>query len=777
MHKRIITYNKKQGVYFMKKQKDSAQDKTKFKKLGAAVFGTVCSAVMLVGGASLMTGCNNTNPDDLRGKSAYDLYCENVPEGQTPMTLQEWLDSLRGPRGFQGENSYDIAIRTGFFEGTEEEWLASLQATRIVGIKYCEDETGAYLNVTLSDNNVIVVYINRVVASQQDFIAALADDSITTITVSNDITLTQDVDFGGKTIAVEGTLTLDGGTSATPTNINLSNASIGLDGGELVISNANLVVDSGKSLEIIGNGGDISIDDGCSLVVKNGAAMTIEGATITSDIAVQADASANVEINNCVINGDFSIATTPAAANNQANTSSKINNTMMLSPDDSNTPTAGLLPEILLDRVSFNGDVTISSDLDVTLNGCFIDSSKTMTVTKGNVVLTEGSFRLLPYLTLSPAQGTTASVDIYVEDATGLNAAMAYNSEFKTIYLAEDIVPTDAVQIDSAQTIYGQGHKLKANVSGSGTIVFNNIYTTNIEVAGDGGFSGTLVFNGGYLDTDKPGSGDDAAAFYSGNNPDASFEFKNMAITANITKGIKISNAKSVVIDNCEFDATKLAIMQDALNSSAQSLSLVDIQIYNGTTPTDVTITNCYFEGSIQGKTVVPTIVDSSGVLADSDTGAAIKLKVEKGMSFGTVVISGNTFKDNYRDVLVGTGPYANQLQMSAATASGGRSADGLQNNKIDDWTIENNTTTITAAIAAARGVATLSYINGGIPGFDKYTTYVGNVGEVVGGCGIWTIGNAFEKVNDTWYYKEGGKLYTVTVEDGIAILTEFDNN
>lgn len=36
------------------------------------------------------------------GKSTYEVYCETVPEGQTPMTQSEWLNSLKGPTGPDG---------------------------------------------------------------------------------------------------------------------------------------------------------------------------------------------------------------------------------------------------------------------------------------------------------------------------------------------------------------------------------------------------------------------------------------------------------------------------------------------------------------------------------------------------------------------------------------------------------------------------------------------------------------------------------------------------
>ena len=41
------------------------------------------------------------------GKSAYDIYLENVTEGEEPMSVNEWLESLKGNDGVDGENGAD----------------------------------------------------------------------------------------------------------------------------------------------------------------------------------------------------------------------------------------------------------------------------------------------------------------------------------------------------------------------------------------------------------------------------------------------------------------------------------------------------------------------------------------------------------------------------------------------------------------------------------------------------------------------------------------------
>ena len=42
------------------------------------------------------------------GKSAYELYLETVPEEETPMTVDEWLESLKGQNGDKGTDGVGI---------------------------------------------------------------------------------------------------------------------------------------------------------------------------------------------------------------------------------------------------------------------------------------------------------------------------------------------------------------------------------------------------------------------------------------------------------------------------------------------------------------------------------------------------------------------------------------------------------------------------------------------------------------------------------------------
>lgn len=82
---------------------------------------------------------NLDGQDGQDGKSAYDLYLATVPEGETPMTVEEWLESLKGEdgedgaagvNGNDGKSAYEIYVASvpeGETPMSETEWLASLK--------------------------------------------------------------------------------------------------------------------------------------------------------------------------------------------------------------------------------------------------------------------------------------------------------------------------------------------------------------------------------------------------------------------------------------------------------------------------------------------------------------------------------------------------------------------------------------------------------------------------------------------------------------------------
>jgi hypothetical protein len=56
------------------------------------------------------------------GQSAYEIYLGTVPEGDTPLTEEEWLDSLQGPEGEQGPPGTNANINGLTWRGN---WTAS----------------------------------------------------------------------------------------------------------------------------------------------------------------------------------------------------------------------------------------------------------------------------------------------------------------------------------------------------------------------------------------------------------------------------------------------------------------------------------------------------------------------------------------------------------------------------------------------------------------------------------------------------------------------------
>lgn len=60
----------------------------------------------------------------MAGKSAYELAVEKGYQG----TEEEWLASLNGSNGDDGKSAYELAVENGY-RGTEEEWLASLKGS------------------------------------------------------------------------------------------------------------------------------------------------------------------------------------------------------------------------------------------------------------------------------------------------------------------------------------------------------------------------------------------------------------------------------------------------------------------------------------------------------------------------------------------------------------------------------------------------------------------------------------------------------------------------
>lgn len=96
--------------------------KAKFLFATAAVATAITCAV----GCTACGGGSSADKDkDIA--AVYQLYVAYADaKGETALTYEQWLESIKGDKGATGKSAYEVAVANGF-EGTEEEWLASLK--------------------------------------------------------------------------------------------------------------------------------------------------------------------------------------------------------------------------------------------------------------------------------------------------------------------------------------------------------------------------------------------------------------------------------------------------------------------------------------------------------------------------------------------------------------------------------------------------------------------------------------------------------------------------
>ena len=387
-------------------------------------------------------------------------------------------------------------------------------------------------------------------------------------------------------------------------------------------------------------------------------------------------------------------------------------------------------------------------------------NARTVTLKEGNLVIENGgSVTLVSVTATEPGKATinnqgelevvagntsnytitgsaNETVNAAIEDNTfaivnGVSKTSVSQEDFadgsKVVLLKDYDATHDQITLGSC-TVVGNLTKLYAKVSGNKEVVLKNIHTTNVKIDDVAGFNGSLTFDGGLLETSDPGAEDANAAFYATKGL-GSYTFKNMTIAANVTKGIKIASAKSVTIENCEFDASRLTSYVTGAESSLRSLSLIDIQEQNymknsnSTQKMTIKISGNHFAYAPQGKVL-------TGV-ADSDTAAAIKIKTEKqnerSAGFDKVTITNNKFENCYRDVSVGCNVY-----QSATAGKRVEDRDATGNTVVSPlWEVSGNTTTLTAEVVANRGILTYR-------ASADADSIAAKVGRIEGGCALW---------------------------------------
>ena len=207
-----------------------------------------------------------------------------------------------------------------------------------------------------------------------------------------------------------------------------------------------------------------------------------------------------------------------------------------------------------------------------------------------------------------------------------------------------------------------------------------------------------------------------------------------MTISTGTNKGIKISKAKEVLVENCIFDARCLSA--EGITGTSQnevynrSLSCIDIQVQNGALGAmDITIRGNTFVSVPKG--------DWTNGVTDTDSAGAIKLKTEAANSLESVLIENNTFTNCYRDIVVGvnirlTSGYSN-LNFPAKNPATLKDEQNNVNNA-EIYTISNNISTFDATSVADRGVLIVDdqRVSG-----DK-RAYAEKIGEMMGGCAVF---------------------------------------
>ena len=310
---------------------------------------------------------------------------------------------------------------------------------------------------------------------------------------------------------------------------------------------------------------------------------------------------------------------------------------------------------------------------------------------------------------------------VTVGTRAALEEALADFQPGDVIVLTADITDA-AVALPDGAIIDGNGHVLNATITGDKDIKLINVNSKLVKATN---FTGTLEFDGGTLSTADEDNGTDGSApfsYLSGNTGEGTFIFKGMEITAGATKGIKISGAKEVVIEDCVFDADKMSHGANGRIYDLRSMSMIDIQERNeaATGPMAVTIKNCTFIGAPQGNL-------HQG-FADSDTAAAIKLKAEI-QGFSSVTITGNTFTGCYRDIAVGTNLL---IEGSNNYYTGGKTVTELKlaSNNVEDTTIWNISGNHTNAANANKGYCVAKNDNAAYAD----TT----IGAIIGGAAVY---------------------------------------
>ena len=209
------------------------------------------------------------------------------------------------------------------------------------------------------------------------------------------------------------------------------------------------------------------------------------------------------------------------------------------------------------------------------------------------------------------------------------------NVNAEEIILDKDTASSD-IEVTEGMVIDGQG---KYTITG-GLSIKNGMDVTikNVTLDGEGKTQITLNLSG------------------AGNVVVENVTFKNYT-----SKGIYTNNIESLKVSGSTFDASYAKDLETGNELVKRSAAGIDINFGDNIT-SDYTVGNIEITGN-----TFKNVVDTESV--ETSTAGAIKVKIKDNrhlVSLGTITISGNTFTDNVRDIVIGTNDPTDGASMTA---------------------------------------------------------------------------------------------------------------
>lgn len=151
------------------------------------------------------------------GQSAYEIYVDTVPVGETPLTQEEWLASLQGPAGAQGPagTNANIAGLTwkGTWSATPSPAYAVNDAVQYSGTSYVKIGSGG--NASLPPNDFANLGISWEVLALQGMQGATGAAGADGVSGATGVNAIRTITDGGGTLSLLSSGTTAGGDPGT----------------------------------------------------------------------------------------------------------------------------------------------------------------------------------------------------------------------------------------------------------------------------------------------------------------------------------------------------------------------------------------------------------------------------------------------------------------------------------------------------------------------------------------------------------------------------------